>query len=278
MIRLANVFRNLIGGQMTKRPSLAFVVVFFSLATAGTAVAANLPAVQSRKPSVWPFNVVSTDDWNRSPDVMWRIPDINLTPADMAASSAIEDLLAKYAQAVDSQNPTAVGDLFAPTGTFNLYYVNGMVRHPVQFGRGGAGDRGARPPLPPLDTAPPPGHRDGTPLYWSPTGRGPSGEPDGGVAGEGCTAKGPTAIANYMRGAGLSGNFKLPAPKTSNTSLIDLRVKLDKANAMRATSHAYVNSDAQLFAEFVRLPNVGWKFSRLDIVYNDAKPTAPCLN
>jgi hypothetical protein len=207
------------------------------------------------------------DDGDSDPVTRWREPDSALTPAGLAIASVLEQVIYSYAQAVDSQDPAAVANLFTEDGKFSLYYVNQLVP------RRGRDNVGA-----PAERGPPPPHRDGTPPFWSPTGRAPSATPTGGAAGGGCVAVGRQAIANYVRGSGLAKGYQFPVLLESRTVLLNNRVQLNKSDPKVATSHSYYQNDKQIFVSYRLLPKVGWKISQLDLVFNTENPTLPCQN
>ena len=182
----------------------------------------------------------------------WRIPDNAVTPAKLAVQSAVEQTLNAWSQARDSQDPAAVANLFVPNGSFSLYYINQTT----------------------------------TPWTQVPTGYSPSATPTGGTAGGGCTAVGRTALANYMRGAGLSAGYAWPVPAASRTLLMDAFVKVDPNDPTVATAHAYFvsgvwgaagNSAQQLFGTF-KYDGTAWKISDLRLLYTTAQPSFPCQN
>lgn len=173
----------------------------------------------------------------------WRIPDNALTPATLEVASAVEQVINEWSQAVDSQDPTAVANLFTSDGRIGLYYINQTT----------------------------------TPWTLSPTGYSPSTTPTGGTAGAGCTAVGQRAIAYYVRGTGLAKGYKWPSLGESETVLLDTRVTYDPSNPMVAYSHSYQNS-LQNFATYRYEPGAGWKISELKLVYTTASPTLPCQN
>jgi hypothetical protein len=180
------------------------------------------------------------------------VPDNALTPADLARSSAAEQTLMAWAQAVDSQDPAAVASLFTANGRWSLYMVD----------------------------------RSAVPLQFVPTGYSPSPTPTGGTAGGGCSAAGTQAIANYVRGLGLTGAYAWPVPAQSRTLVQNPLVQLDPTDPTVAIAHAFVisgdwiraNRDQQVSVSFKYDASTGWKISDLRQIYETARPTYPCQN
>ena len=228
--------------------ALARVILLSACAAASATVVhaqtMRLPNSQLPRVGTWP-----TD--GNDATTQWRVPDNAVTPASLGNESAIEQTLNAWAQAVDSQDPMAVADLFTADGTFDLYYINQTT----------------------------------TPWVQAPTGYSPSSTPTGGTAGGGCTARGHTAIANYVRGTGLAASYPWPVPSRSSTLLLDPFVRMNASDPTVATAHSYVfltpwasgQKANQLFAT-LKFEGASWKLSELRVLYSTGVPNAPCEN